>query len=93
MSKQIMTDVQLAELHDDIRDGVSMIVAVDHYYHLAQQRDDLLTACKGLVADLELIEQDESITACQCLAKAPDDIVEPPPCNYCRAKTAIANAK
>ena len=52
MSKQIMTDVQLAELHDDIRDGVSMIVAVDHYYHLTQQRDDLRTACEDALAGI-----------------------------------------
>lgn len=55
--------------------------------------DDLVTACKRLIEDLELIEQDESITACQCLAKAPDDITAPLPCNYCAAKIAIAKAE
>ncbi len=34
MSKTIMTDKQLQELHDDIRDGVSMIVETEHYHEL-----------------------------------------------------------
>ena len=54
---------------------------------------DLLDACEGLVEDCELLEQDESISACQCMAKAPDDITEPLPCNYCKAKAAISSAK
>ena len=58
-----------------------------------KQRDDLRDACEGLVADAEMLEQDEGITACQCLAKTPDDITEPPPCNYCKAVAAIAKAK
>lgn len=53
---------------------------------------DLLEACEGMVKDLEMIEQDEAITACQCMAKAPDDIIDPLPCYYCAAKTAIAKA-
>ena len=31
---RIMTDEQLLDLHNDIRDGVSMIVAKDHYYEM-----------------------------------------------------------
>ena len=58
-----------------------------------QQRDDLLAACEGLIADVEMLEQDDGVTACQCLAKTPDDITEPPPCNYCKAVAAIAKAK
>ena len=34
MAERILTDKQLLELHDDIRDGVSMIVTVDHYDQL-----------------------------------------------------------
>ncbi len=56
---------------------------------LTRHRDKLLAACKALVEDGEYLEQDEGITACQCLAKAPDDIVEPPKCGYCLAKSAI----
>ncbi len=53
---------------------------------------DLLAACKGLSEELEGIEEDEGITACQCLGRTPDDITEPLPCNYCKAKAAIAEA-
>ncbi len=55
----------------------------------AAHRDKLLAACKALVEDGEYMEQDEGIIACQCLAEAPDDIVEPPKCGYCLAKAAI----
>ena len=40
MGERIMTDEQLLELHDDIRDGFSMIVAVDHYNKLEAERDE-----------------------------------------------------
>jgi hypothetical protein len=32
--ERIMTDKQLMELHDDIRDGVSMIVSCKHYHDM-----------------------------------------------------------
>ena len=54
---------------------------------------ELLVACKRLVGALELIEQDEHITACQCLGRAPDDITDPEPCDYCAARAVIAKAK
>ena len=60
-----------------------------YIYTIENHRDKLLAACKALVEDGEYLEQDEGITACQCLAKAPDDIVEPPKCGYCLAKAAI----
>ena len=43
--------------------------------------ENLLKACESLIENLELIEQGEGITACQCLEKAPDNITDPPPCN------------
>ena len=60
---------------------------------LKLQRDALLEACKELVADRDILQQDEGIFACQCLAKAPDDITEPPLCCYCLSKEAIAQAQ
>ena len=39
--EMIMTAKQLKELHDDIRDGVSMIVAVRHYYELEAEKEEL----------------------------------------------------
>ncbi len=55
----------------------------------ARHRDKLLAACEGMVKDREEAERIEGIFACQCLAKAPDDIVEPPKSSYCQAKAAI----
>ena len=75
------------------QDITSKLEAMNRISELVRQRDDLLAVCEGLTEDLELIEQDEGITACQCMAKCPDDIVEPPPCNYCQAKAAIAKAQ
>ena len=50
MSKdRIMTDEQLMGLHDDIRDGISMIVAVDHYEEIIEQRDEV----RGLATMLQ----------------------------------------
>ena len=44
MSKErIMTDDQLQALHDDIRDGVSMIVEKKHYYGLQAEINTLKT--------------------------------------------------
>ena len=60
---------------------------------LLRQRDALLEACKELVADREMLEQDEAITACQCMSSAPDDITPPLPCAYCQGKAAIALAE
>ena len=62
-------------------------------YRLTAEKKALMAACEGLIEDRELIEQDEAIGACQCLAKAPDDILEPEPCSYCKAKTALAEAR
>ncbi len=55
--------------------------------HLIAAAPDLLEACKSLVDELEGIEQDDGITACQCL------ITGSPPCNYCKAKQVIAEAE
>lgn len=48
--KRIMTDEQLLGLHDDIRDGISMIVAKDHYYEL----DAKITQLETDLADIKL---------------------------------------
>ena len=36
MSNRILTDKQLQALHDDIHDGISMIVRRDHYAELCK---------------------------------------------------------
>ncbi len=54
---------------------------------------ELLEACKGLIEELENLEQDEGITACQCIGKTPEMICDPLPCNYCMAKSAISTAE
>ena len=41
MSNKIMTEKQLQELHDDIRDGFSMIVETKHYHNLETENKRL----------------------------------------------------
>ena len=41
MSDITMTDKQLQELHDDIRDGISMIVETKHYHDLETENKQL----------------------------------------------------
>ena len=65
----------------------------DYITQAINSRDALLDACKELVADRDILQQDEGIFACQCLAKAPDDITEPPLCCYCLGKESIAQAE
>ena len=64
MCEQIMTPEQLQGLHDDIRDGYSMIVACDHY--------------RNLEADIKRLDEENAklhevwVAAVLCL-KPPDD--------------------
>ena len=58
MAKRIMTDEQLLELHDDIRDGVSMIVAVDHYYQLQAENEKLKIELKNYTDNWDALAQD-----------------------------------
>lgn len=55
--------------------------------------EKLVEATKALVEDRNILQQDEGIFACQCLAKAPDDITEPPLCCYCLGKQALEEAE
>jgi hypothetical protein len=43
-----MTDDQLQALHDDIRDGVSMIVEKSHYYEMEAENKRLKEAIEDL---------------------------------------------
>lgn len=52
--------------------------------------DELVGACEGLAEELENLEQDECITACQCVGKTPEMICDPLPCNYCKAKQILS---
>lgn len=54
---------------------------------------EMVKALEGTIAELEWLEQDDGIPACQCTAKIPEDRVEPPPCNYCIAKAVLAKAE
>ena len=65
----------------------------DAAWNHRQPDTELVKALEGLVEELDGIEQDEGITACQCLAKAPDDMTEPKPCNYCIATESLAKHK
>ena len=51
---------------------------------LRAQRDDLLAALEGMVADAEAIVEDYGIAACLCCADQ---------CHYCAARAAIAKAR
>ena len=44
MEERIMTDEQLMGLHDDIRDGISMIVEKKHYYDMEAENERLKKA-------------------------------------------------
>lgn len=52
----------------------------------------LLEALEGMVENVEEMQSDDDISACQCLGRAPDDITPPPPCPYCKAHAALAKA-
>ena len=51
---------------------------------LRAQRDELLAALEGMVADAEAIVEDYGIAACLCCADQ---------CHYCAARAAIAKAR
>jgi len=70
----------------DARDARLIVQAVN-------EREGLLDALRGMVGDAELLECDEGISACFCMAKAPDDITAPPPCAYCRARALLERAR
>ena len=82
---------QITECEEDELSNIQRANAKE-LIHRWNSQPDLLEACKGLVEDLKMLQEDEGITACQCVAKATDDTAEPPKCNYCKAEAAIAKA-
>jgi len=50
MAERIMTDEELMELHDDIRDGVSMIVGKEHYYEMEAKNERQEKIIKAFLA-------------------------------------------
>ena len=58
---------------------------------LQSENKMLRKAVDGLMAELDNIESDEGITACQCNPRTPEMLTEPDPCAYCYAKHVISS--